>query len=288
MAKLNDRLDALLSREISAQRGTSSSNVNAERTIRRLLKRDITTVRDLIERLPALPYRLQNDGIDLISRFDIRQATPVLLEILPKKAIRLAVSSALSFLPETRRVIRTFIEAGQRELASNCPDFRWLWAAVLGLGNADDPQATEVLLTIFERQDLPGWLRGDAGDKLGCHETIHDQRSILHRRSLAAAILGISEESIEVQFWSLYLIGSLASNKRIGDRTRKQLRSALPRIREIAASDHRFAPGYWWPMSAEAEDIVHCIRYGTWKNPDASERWLGSGQHGPMEPRNLD
>jgi len=91
-----------------------------------------------------------------------------------------------------------------------------------------------------------------------------------------------------VQFWSLYLIGILSSHKKIGNRSKKQLRSALPRIREIAARDHRFSPGYWWPMSAEAEDILHCIEHGTWKDPDASERWQGSGQRGPMEPRDLD
>jgi len=159
------------------------SNANAERTIRRLSKRDVLTVRELIEQLPGFPLTLQNDALDLISRFDIHQATSVLLSLLPKKLICLAVSSALSLLPKSRRIVSTFVNIGQSELAANQPDLRLLWAVVLGLGVTDDLQATEIMLTIFERQDLPGWLRGDAGDKLGCHGLVHDQRNNLHRRS---------------------------------------------------------------------------------------------------------
>lgn len=288
MAKLDDRLDGLLSRDISAGCGTPHSNANAERTIRRLSKRNVATVQELIEQLPSLPRGLQSDAISLIDRFKAHQATDVLMELLFKRSIRLEVASAVSFLRKSRRAVKTLIRIGQRELSAEQPDSHWLWAVILGLANADDPESADILVTILERFDLPGWLRGDAADKLGYNRCVRDQRSVLHRRSRDAAVGGICDDSIEVQFGSLYLLGTLCCHRPLGSRTQMQLQAVLPKICEIAAHDHRLAPGYWWPMSAEAEDIIHCIQHGTWKMPDASERWLGNAERGPMEPRDLD
>jgi hypothetical protein len=48
----------------------------------------------------------------------------------------------------------------------------------------------------------------------------------------------------------------------------------LPRLREIAANDHKLAPGFWWPMSAEAEDADYAIENGARPENDVAERWL--------------
>ena len=45
--------------------------------------------------------------------------------------------------------------------------------------------------------------------------------------------------------------------------------AALPRLRKFAEHENRLAPGFWWPMSAEAEDVICCIKDGQWSNPDA-------------------
>jgi hypothetical protein len=73
----------------------------------------------------------------------------------------------------------------------------------------------------------------------------------------------------------MYVIGSLCSvfgARRTIDRT---LRSALPALRRIARHDHRLSPGFWWPMSAEAEDVIECIEQGVWPEPDAATSWQG-------------
>jgi hypothetical protein len=170
------------------------------------------------------------------------------------------------------------LETGWRELQSASPDPLWLEATILALGYEVDPQATELLVSIFERPDLPGSIRGDAGDKLGVCS--FDRRTRLYRRCRDAALRGLSEGSIDVQFWSMYVIGSLCSvfgSRRSVDRA---LQSALPALRQFARHDHRRSPGFWWPMSAEAEDVIECIERGTWPSPDAAERWHGTSARG--------
>jgi hypothetical protein len=33
-------------------------------------------------------------------------------------------------------------------------------------------------------------------------------------------------------------------------------------------------------MAAEAEDVIGCIQFGAWPDPDAAERWLGNTARG--------
>ncbi|HUE16885.1 MAG TPA: hypothetical protein VMR25_22100, partial [Planctomycetaceae bacterium] len=51
-------------------------------------------------------------------------------------------------------------------------------------------------------------------------------------------------------------------------------------LRQIAKNDQRLAPGYWWPMSAEATDVITCIAEGHWPEPDAGERWMKNTARG--------
>jgi hypothetical protein len=79
----------------------------------------------------------------------------------------------------------------------------------------------------------------------------------------------------------MYLIGRLC----VGSKPQRQSRvsdfdSALPRLRDVAATDRRLAPGYWWPMSGEAEDVICCIETGMSPESDASDRWPDTTKRG--------
>ncbi|MEX2285840.1 MAG: hypothetical protein WD648_02045 [Planctomycetaceae bacterium] len=212
---------------------------------------------------------------------EIRQAVPVLLDVMSDRTVRATCAHTLSGLEYNAKAIRRFIEIGNRELASDNPDRFWLEAVILGLGSTDDPRAAELLVTIFERVDLPGWVRGDAGDKLGCVGPVGDRRTQLFRRCRDAALRGLEDESIDVQFWSMYVIGSLAGEPYWGKRSSANpFKVALKKLRQIAANDHRLAPGYWWSMSSEAEDVICCIENGHWPENDAAERWKGHPERG--------
>ena len=91
-----------------------------------------------------------------------------------------------------------------------------------------------------------------------------------------------------MKFWSMYIIMQLARN---GSPNRKRSNAmftpALPRLREIAATDHRLAPGYWWPMSAEAEDAIALIESGNSPENDAADRWLGNQERGPISLKRI-
>lgn len=256
-------------------------NRERERKLDRLRKRGVVTVADLLAQLSRLPSHLRQFGIEFVILLKIHQAIPVLLNLIFDPTLRLGCADALGWLKSSKRVTQFFLSVGRRELAAATPDRRWLEAVILGLGSTHDQTAAELLVTIFERIDLPGWLRGDAADKLGLNRFIRDRRTRLFRRCHAAAIRGFDDESIDVQFWSMYLVGSLCSNGL--SRRHAQLddfKSALPRLRDFAATDHRLAPGYWWPLSAEAEDVIVCIKAGHWPTPDAADRWISNTKRG--------
>jgi hypothetical protein len=161
---------------------------------------------------------LKDFGIELTWLLKIRQAVPVLVDVMldPKsdRSVRISCALALYFLKPGSKVTQLFVRIGNRELKSDRPDNDWLEAVIHGLGSPDDPQAVELLVSIFERIDLPGSVRGDAADKLGCVGLVKDRRSALFRRCRDASLRGLNEPSIHVQFWSMYLMGSLCSDLR--------------------------------------------------------------------------
>jgi len=255
------------------------------RQLEQLKKRHVITVADLLARLPGLPPSLKYFAVELIGALEIYQAVPVLLDLMSDQAVRLLCASTLCFMKSGwGRLEQFFIRAGSRELASGSPDRDCLEAVVQRLGYSDNRRAVELLVTIFERADLPGWLRGDAADKLGCRPFICDRRTRLFRRCRDAAFRGLKEGSIYVQFGSMYLIGLLCSNWIPRRRSKPNgCEAALLILRKIASEDHRLSPGYWWPMSAEAEDVICCITKGHWPDPDAGERWRGNTKRGEWD-----
>jgi len=203
------------------------------------------------------------------------------MEQLADPMARVGYADVLSRLNTKGRATAYFLEAGRRELASPEPDRDWLWAVILGLGEMGDRRSAGLLVEIFERRDLPGWVRGEAGDKVGWCSRVRDRRTKLYRRCRAAALRGLDEDSIDVQFWSMYVIGTLATVIHADGPTRsREFHAALPKLRLIAKHDHRLAPGYWWPMSAEAVDVIGCINTGQWPARDAGERFKNHGIRG--------
>jgi hypothetical protein len=203
------------------------------------------------------------------------------MEQLCDPSVRVRYADVLSRLSTGGRATAYFLKVGRRELASPKPNRSWLEAVIFGLAGASDRRAAELLVEIFERTDLPGWIRGEAGDKLGFCAPVHDRRTMLHRRCRAAALRGLAEDSIEVRFWSMYVIGSLATAFEPSEKARKRdFQVTLPSLRQIARHDHRLAPGYWSPMSAEAFDVMTCIQTGSWPETDAGERFKNAGRRG--------
>jgi hypothetical protein len=258
-----------------------------ERLLTRLRSKGIATVPQLLKRFRSLSPKLRMSAArDVIGRFKIHQAWPLLLERLPDPLVRVSYADLLSRLNTGGRATAYFVEVGRRELASSEPDRRWLEAVIFGLCGSSDRGAVELLVKIFERTDLPDWVRGEAGDKLGVCNLVHDRRTKLYRRCRAAALQGVNEDSTEVCFWSMYVIGSLTNEFRSDWRIRaRDFQAALPRLRQIAKSDHRLAPGFWWPMSGEAADVIHCIKTGGWPSREAAERFPSTGQRGRPSAR---
>jgi hypothetical protein len=208
--------------------------------------------------------------------------TDDLIASLADPSIRAQSADSLSRLKPQGRATAYFLEVGRRELASPKPDRSWLEAVILGIAGTSDRRAAELLVEIFERPDLPGWVRGDAGDNLGICDLVRDRRTTLYRRCRSAALRGLADESIDVCFWSMYVIGSLATDYGHNPRARAcDFHAALPKLRRIAKRDRRLAPGYWWPMCGEASDVIHCIVKGRWPDPDAAERFPSRGLRGP-------
>jgi hypothetical protein len=253
------------------------------RHISTLARRNITTTSQLIAALPELPTKLKDFALwwFMVTR-ERRAEMTLLLMMKNDNHNRVSCAATLSAIHGSRSR-REFIRIGRHELAQAFPDRHWLGAVIQGLklGSDDSNDVDEILVTIYERVDLPGWLRGDAADALGGRNRVGDRRTRVFRRAWTTALQGLFEVDIEVQFWSMYIVMSVAHT--FDPRRSNALFSkALPQLRKIAKTDHRLAPGYWWPMSAEAEDAIYAIENGSPPERDASDKWLGNTERGPM------
>lgn len=137
------------------------------RHISRLSARGVTTTRALIVALPQLPPKLREFGIWWISALKIRSAESVFLPLLYNRSKDRVAGAAASASIGGKRAVREFVRIGQTQLALQLPDFEWLNVIVHGLRYPEGPEAEEIILAIFEREDLPGWLRGNAGHAIG-------------------------------------------------------------------------------------------------------------------------
>ncbi len=238
---------------------------------------------DLVDALPRLPSALRDFGIWCISVKRYRRGERVLLQLLhDDRKRRMAYAAALAAIGGTRSE-REFIRVAKTQLASESPDSEWLDAAIQGLRFPKCPEAEEVLLSIFESKVLPGWLRGNAGNAMSSCSQLNDRRTRFFRRALSSAAEGLFDDDIDLQFWSMFVIATLANdNSSNRGRSNNCFLLMLPRLREIALTDGRLAPGFWWPMSAEDEDAICVIETGSWPELDAGDRWRGNSVRGTM------
>jgi hypothetical protein len=241
--------------------------------IGRLNRRGIQTVEDLIAALPDLSVKTIEWAADTLWFLKVKRAAPVLWKLMERPVLRRTCAIAIGLL-DVKPFKRKFVALGDRELARSEPNIEELHTVLFGLRYAESAEAAEVLVSIFERTEFPGWLRGDVADTLGGTHLAHDRRTKFFQRAVKAAIAGLDDD-IHMQFWSMYLLASLAC--RDGDRplgrANDLFHPALPRLRQIARNDSRLSPGLWWPMLAEAEDAIGCIETGRWPQPDAADRW---------------
>lgn len=141
--------------------------------------------------------------------------------------------------------------------------------------------------SIYLNEAVPGWLRGNAADAIGCRYT-PDRRTTFYKMIRDAAIRSIHSTDAGLCFESMYLMGlpvSINHHHHRGRRTHPHFQTAIPRLREIAAHDHRLSSGFWWPLSAEAEDVLFVIEHGCWPDPAAGERRDDSGTRGTIPTR---
>ena len=280
---LADLYEATIGFQLSAP--TANEWLRKQRTydrqmLSRLKHRGIQTVGDLIAALPDQSIKTIEWAARILWVSKVKPAAPVLWQLMERPKLKLTCASAIGLL-DAKVFLRKFEVLGQRELDRSAPRVEELHAIVLGLRYAESVEAANVLVSIFERTEFPGWLRGDAADHLGTFFLVRDRRTKFFTRTVDAAIAGLDDD-IYMQFGSMYVLASLAC--RYGDRplgkSNDSLQRALPRLRDIAQHDSRLSPGYWWPMSAEAEDAIGCIETGKWPQPDAAERWSPSEERG--------
>jgi hypothetical protein len=150
------------------QERRAAVNRDRARKLRRLQKRGVFTVADLLEQLPRLPAGLTQFGIHLISILKIRQAAPVLLDMMSDRNVRPACASALDFLNSGRKVTQVFLEIARRELTSDSPDRDWL-EAVIPRHRGQRPQIG------------PGLLVAPLRRSRRCH-LLHQERSLAKPR----------------------------------------------------------------------------------------------------------
>ena len=102
----------------------------------------------------------------------------------------------------------------------------------------------EVLLATFDKVEETSSVRAQALEGFGLqHPT---KRNRLWSRVETAILHGLSDKSAEVRFWACYAAGTL------------QVKSALPKLRELAENDVEVCPN-WWRVSEEAADAIEWI-----------------------------
>ena len=251
--------------------------------ISQLRRFGIETVDELITALPVQSIKTIEWAAGLLWWLKVKKAAPVLWRLMRRPELKLICATAIGLL-DSKTFQRKFAALGKRELVCADPCVEKLHAVVLGLRYADTPEAVEVLVSIFERNDLPDWLRGDAADHLGTCYPARDRRTRLFQRTVNAAIAGLDDD-IYMRFGSMYVLASFAwrSGAVRRSQTNRVFELALPRLREIAKHDTRLSPGFWWPMSAEAEDAIGCIETGSWPEPDAADRWSHNTKRGEWD-----
>ena len=102
----------------------------------------------------------------------------------------------------------------------------------------------EVLLATFDKIEESPSVRAQALEGFGLQRP--SKRNRLWSRVEESILRGLSDEPAEVRFWACYAAGTL------------QVKSALPKLRELSETDFAVCPN-WWRVSEEAADAIEWI-----------------------------
>lgn len=223
----------------------------------------ITSYSQLAALLPSLRDDALVTAIWALPHFDKRRTVPVLLRLLrdPDPSLRGHAVIGLDMIGGPRAA-RAFV----RHLESD-PDPWVREKAAHGLGFLFNRRyfdlAFEPLLAALEKEHECPQVRAQAAEGLGNIIWCSDYRTGRYRRAQAALIRTLEDPAPEVHFWAAFALGTIRS------------RAALPKLRQLVASDNAFLAMWWkeaaegtirigWTVGEEASDAVTCIRTGEW------------------------
>ena len=118
----------------------------------------------------------------------------------------------------------------------------------------------KTLVKVVDADPAPN-VRAQALETLGMSSTAESERHKLRKRIERSVVAALFHETHEVRFWACYAAGQL------------KIKRALPRLRELAATDTDDW-GQWWYVSEEAADAIE------WINGRDTEARIPVGQRG--------
>jgi HEAT repeat protein len=117
------------------------------------------------------------------------------------------------------------------------------YLAAYALGNIGGKRATSELRRVLANHDEAPIVRGMAAEQLGW----------FNREAIPDLLAGLRDKTPEVRFWCAYAMGVM------------RVRSSLPTLRRLAASDYAKVRG-WWTVKREANWAIKEIARGPWED----------------------
>ena len=201
---------------------------------------------DLLRRLSTLQGEAFTAALQLVSDLKDREAVPVLIDLLaegdPQQAEPLAhVIATIGGRRACPGLLRVLVESDQ-------PQRRW--AALYGLTWLMDSRAFRPLLKLFRDPREPASLRAQAAEALTYLLSDVPSHDSPHDAAIDAFLAGLDDASTDVQFWSVYALGTL------------QARRALPKLRLIACRADEGLTSSGNSVRDEAQDAIQVIEQG--------------------------
>src|SRR5215211_5488681 len=106
--------------------------------------------------------------------------------------------------------------------------------ALSWLFRKDKNESLQTLLNVFNNVNENPRLRGLALEGMGLQRPT--KRCKLWHKIEAAVLQGLNHKAVDVRFWACYAAGTL------------RMKSALPKLREVAGNDSEICPN-WWRVS---------------------------------------
>jgi HEAT repeat protein len=189
-------------------------------------------------------------AISLLGRVGRKPHSAPLLRVLagPRAELWMASAVALTLL-ESRRPTGRLL-ALLDEVSAEEQRFAVAYALAFTRCALADPRVRPALMRVLGDGAAPARVRGIAAEGLG--NMLGSCFGVGAARDAAFAATGdlliamLDDPAPEVRFWATFALGSL------------RYRAALPRLREVAATDAASFGG-WWTVGAEASDAIDNI-----------------------------